>query len=460
MKKSCVLIFLYLLLVQFTNAQYQIKIKAINTHDTVIYFRATVFDEKNFLPKDTINLSKGAYTINSKKSIVGGIYYFYFPKTKDKIYFTLENKDSLKVEISGAKYLDFIKFSNTNNQKFIEYQQLERKLSSYDTAYAAEIAKGKKFNLAQKAAFFQLKTNQLDYFRTEHLANLKLTDALYLHFNTLNLLDESVPSRKNIEARHNFLNNFNFNSPKLLFTPNIRMVLTEYFSYYPLNADSISKGVDSLMSGLDCKSNMGKYVVDYLTKLLKNREIVNNTEGYKKFVETYLLNEKCKVLDAKQLTTYKEEIANLSLLNLQDTCVNMILKDTGNKDQNLHEFAKQNNFTVIMFYDPTCEHCKVEVPKMDSVLNFLLAKYNIKIGRYAVCNEPSMPLPVWQDFIKTYNLSTNYVHVNLGTNLPLRKSYDAFTNPIFYLIDNNKILMGKKVSPQTVRNMILANYLK
>jgi hypothetical protein len=102
----------------------------------------------------------------------------------------------------------------------------------------------------------------------------------------------------------------------------------------------------------------------------------------------------------------------------------------------------------------------VEVPKMDSVLNLLDAKYNIKIGRYAVCNEPSMPLPVWQDFIKTYNLSTNYVHVNLGTNLPLRKSYDAFTNPIFYLIDNNKILMGKKVSPQTVRNMILANYLK
>jgi hypothetical protein len=138
----------------------------------------------------------------------------------------------------------------------------------------------------------------------------------------------------------------------------------------------------------------------------------------------------------------------------------MILKDTGNKDQNLHEFAKQNNFTVIMFYDPTCEHCKVEVPKMDSVLNFLLAKYNIKIGRYAVCNEPNMPLPVWQDFIKTYKLSTNYVHVNLGANLPLRKSYDAFTNPIFYLIDNKGILMGKKVSPQTVRNMILANYLK
>ena len=136
-------------------AQYQIKIKAINTLDTVIYFRGTVFDEKNFIPKDTINLSKGTFTINSKKPIIGGIYYFYFPKTKSKIYFSLENKDSIKVEISGTNYLDFIVFSNQSNKTFIEYQLLEKKLSNYDTLFAKELAQGKKFNLAQKAAFFK-----------------------------------------------------------------------------------------------------------------------------------------------------------------------------------------------------------------------------------------------------------------------------------------------------------------
>jgi hypothetical protein len=44
--------------------------------------------------------------------------------------------------------------------------------------------------------------------------------------------------------------------------------------------------------------------------------------------------------------------------------------------------------------------------------------------------------------------------------MDLRKSYDAFTNPIFYLVNNKGILLGKKLSPQTVRNLILANYLK
>jgi len=160
------------------------------------------------------------------------------------------------------------------------------------------------------------------------------------------------------------------------------------------------------------------------------------------------------------LAQLNNEFANLKSLQLQDTCVNMILKDTAGQMQNLQEFASQNKFTLIVFYDPTCEHCKVELPKMDSTINLLENTYNIKVGRYAVCNEPSLPLSIWKDFIVKYNLSKNYINVNLGNNMDLRKSYDAFTNPIFYLVNNKGILLGKKLSPQTVRNLILANYLK
>jgi hypothetical protein len=97
---------------------------------------------------------------------------------------------------------------------------------------------------------------------------------------------------------------------------------------------------------------------------------------------------------------------------------------------------------------------------MDSTINLLENTYNIKVGRYAVCNEPSLPASIWKDFIVKYNLNKNYINVNLANNMDLRKSYDAFTNPIFYLVNNKGILLGKKLSPQTVRNLILANYLK
>ena len=451
---------LFLLFPALVHAQYQIKIKATNTADSIAYFRGTVFDDKNYIPKDTIKLYKGNYTVAAKKPIIGGIYFLYFPKSKQKVFFSLENLDSIKVEIRGANYLDSIKFSNKVNQQFVEYQLLEKKLSNYDTNYAAELAKGKKFNLAQKAAFFQPKTSQLVSYRTTLLKNLKQVNALFVHINTLNILDSSVPSRKNYIGRNELIKRIDFKNPKLLFTPNIKNVLNEYYSYYPLQADSLNKGLDTVMNKVDGKSNMSMYITDYFIKLLHNREIVNNTEAYTYYLEKYILNQKYKISDIKQLDQLKTELANLKSLQLQDTCVNMILKDTAGQVQNLQEFASQNKFTLIIFYDPTCEHCKVELPKMDSTINLLENTYNIKVGRYAVCNEPSLPASIWKDFIVKYNLNKNYINVNLANNMDLRKSYDAFTNPIFYLVNNKGILLGKKLSPQTVRNLILANYLK
>ena len=458
MRKKWLLLFL--LFPALVHAQYQIKIKATNTADSIAYFRGTVFDDKNYIPKDTIKLYKGNYTVAAKKPIIGGIYFLYFPKSKQKVFFSLENLDSIKVEIRGANYLDSIKFSNKVNQQFVEYQLLEKKLSNYDTNYAAELAKGKKFNLAQKAAFFQPKTSQLVSYRTTLLKNLKQVNALFVHINTLNILDSSVPSRKNYIGRNELIKRIDFKNPKLLFTPNIKNVLNEYYSYYPLQADSLNKGLDTVMNKVDGKSNMSMYITDYFIKLLHNREIVNNTEAYTYYLEKYILNQKYKISDIKQLDQLKTELANLKSLQLQDTCVNMILKDTAGQVQNLQEFASQNKFTLIIFYDPTCEHCKVELPKMDSTINLLENTYNIKVGRYAVCNEPSLPASIWKDFIVKYNLNKNYINVNLANNMDLRKSYDAFTKPIFYLVNNKGILLGKKLSPQTVRNLILANYLK
>ena len=458
MRKKWLLLFL--LFPALVHAQYQIKIKATNTADSIAYFRGTVFDDKNYIPKDTIKLYKGNYTVAAKKPIIGGIYFLYFPKSKQKVFFVLENLDSIKIEIRGTNYLDSTKFSNKANQQFIEYQLLENKLSNYDTMYAAELAKGKKFNLAQKAAFFQPKTSQLISYRTTLLKNIKQVNALFLHLNTLNILDSSLPSRKNYNGRNELIKRIDFKNPKLLFTPNIKNVLNEYYSYYPLQADSLNKGLDTVMNKVDGKSNMSMYITDYFIKLLHNREIVNNTEAYTYYLEKYILNQKYKISDIKQLGQLKSELANLKSLQLQDTCVNMILKDTAGQLQNLQEFASQNKFTLIIFYDPTCEHCKVELPKMDSTINLLENTYNIKVGRYAVCNEPNLPVSVWKDFIIKYNLSKNYINVNLGNNMDLRKSYDAFTNPIFYLVNNKGILLGKKLSPQTVRNLILANYLK
>ena len=56
MKKKA-LLFLLISIIGFKNitfSQFQVKVKSTNTIDSIAYFRGVVFDDKNFIPKDTL----------------------------------------------------------------------------------------------------------------------------------------------------------------------------------------------------------------------------------------------------------------------------------------------------------------------------------------------------------------------------------------------------------------------
>jgi hypothetical protein len=50
-------------------AQFVLKINATNTIDSIAYLRTNLFDEKNYIPKDTIKLYKSTITTKNTKSI-------------------------------------------------------------------------------------------------------------------------------------------------------------------------------------------------------------------------------------------------------------------------------------------------------------------------------------------------------------------------------------------------------
>ena len=436
-------------------AQFQVNIKVSNSIDTIAFLRASIFDDKNYIPKDTISLKKGVALVKNTKSVFGGIYFLYFPSSKQKISFIAENKDIINIVIDGKDYINNTSINGLKNKLFLHYQQIEKSFSYLDSNYAKEITNGKKFGQTQKAAFFKAKTDSLTTFRTNALTKMKASDVLYIHFDALNKLDASIPNKKNFEARHKFINQFDLNTPRLFFTPNIKNILIEYFSYYPLQADSMIKGVDTIMSKVLCTGKSYGFVFDYISKLMKNREIQNNTEGYAYILNKYVKNGKCAFLDPKQKEYFLQELVQVQSQKLKDTCFNIILPDSAGSNQNLHQFAKKFNYTVIIFFDPNCDHCKTEVPKMDSTITLLEQQLLVKIGKYAICNASASSKKEWIDFINIYKLSNNYSHVQIGNDLPIRKAYDAFSNPLFYLIDRDGILLAKKISPNNLRKELV-----
>ena len=182
------------------SAQYQIKYKVKNSSDSIIYLKGCVFDETNFIPKDTIKTYQKNLKSTSIKPIVGGIYYLQFTKSKSKIYFILANRDSMTFTFSGDKPLENIKCTNKQNEIFIAYQRLESKFSKLDSLYA-QIQLKRKIGLKEKEQFFKEKRDTLLNFRNKALKTLKPSDILAEHFTILTALDEYVPSKIDYEAR-------------------------------------------------------------------------------------------------------------------------------------------------------------------------------------------------------------------------------------------------------------------
>jgi AhpC/TSA family len=442
-------------------AQYVLKINASNTIDSIAYLRASLFDDKNYIPKDTIKLFKSSITIKNTKSIVGGIYFIYFPKTKQKLQLILEDQDTVRLSISGNDYLQTATINTAKNNSFLNYQKLEKALSHYDSSYAVALKSGKKFNQIQKAAYFKVKTDSLVAFRTNALKRFKKQDALYIYYATLNALDRTIPSKRDYEGRAQFLNQFELNEPKLFFTPIMRQIIVEYLSYYPLESDSLQQGLDKVFSNLLCTNKAYPFVFDYFTKVFKNRDVQNNTEGYAYLINKYIKNNSCAFLDKKSQDAFIAELNQIQSQKLNDTALDLNLEDTTGNKISLHTVAKKYNYTVLIFFDPNCEHCKVELPKMDSVIKVLERDLLVRIGKYAVCNEPNIEKIVWKDFINKNKLDLQYTHVIMSgnnENLSLRKAYDAFTNPLFYLIDKDGVLIAKKMSTNTLRKILIQSF--
>ena len=61
--------------------------------------------------------------------------------------------------------------------------------------------------------------------------------------------------------------------------------------------------------------------------------------------------------------------------------------DASGKPANLYDVKAE--YTIVCFWDPTCSHCKEEVPKLDSVYKLKWKQHGVKI--YGVLTEDERP---------------------------------------------------------------------
>jgi thiol-disulfide isomerase/thioredoxin len=107
-------------------------------------------------------------------------------------------------------------------------------------------------------------------------------------------------------------------------------------------------------------------------------------------------------------------------------------------------------FTIVFFWDPTCSHCKKEVPKLVDFYNREHNKLDLKI--FAVCSDTNMA--EMKKYIRLNKL--NFINVNgpRAYTSNFHDLYDIYSTPVIYLLDENKKILAKRLLTDQLETFI------
>jgi thiol-disulfide isomerase/thioredoxin len=160
--------------------------------------------------------------------------------------------------------------------------------------------------------------------------------------------------------------------------------------------------------------------------------------------DTVLLNEASK----KSIT---ERAYSMMANQLGLAAPGLIINTPDNKKVSLYD--QKAPYTFIAFWDPTCSHCKIEIPQIDSMYKAQWKKLNVKmIG----VNINFKEIAAWKKFITDHQMEewTNIYQtegdlnkeINAGRPTTIRQLYDVYKTPTFYLLDKDKKIIAKNLS--------------
>lgn len=168
--------------------------------------------------------------------------------------------------------------------------------------------------------------------------------------------------------------------------------------------------------------------------------------------DTLLLNEESK-------KSLRERAYSLMANQLGLPAPVLALNDLEDKRFDLYNIKAP--YTFIAFWDPVCSHCKVEIPRLDSMYKASWKNLNIKV---IAVNTNFKEMDAWKKFIKELQL-TEWINgyqteedfnreIKEGRPTTIRQLYDVFKTPTFYLLDKDKKIVAKNLTIEQFNDFI------
>lgn len=407
---------------------------------------------------------KGVAEFNSTDpEFTGGIYIMLLSDHKTYFEFLLNSGDDMAITAPIGKLPEGLEFKNSpENVRFMQYvsylkgygekqQEIEKQYKEAKTAADTSAARKKAV-----AASKELNAYRKDY--EKKYPNTLLSNIFSALESTDvpegdHYLEDGKTKDSTFAYRYyksHFWDGFNFQDDRLVYTPIYDGKLEEYFGKLVMPwPDSVEHEGDMLLKKAKGSKDVFKYTLWWLTRRVEDSKIMGMDEAFVYFVENYYMKGDAFWLSNEELGKYldrAQKIAPNVIGNLAPE-VKIPGFSTGKEESVL---AMKANYTLLIFYSPTCGHCQHELPEIDSLYKAVLKKKGVKVFTVAIDGDEKQV----SDFISKNKLEDWTNTWDKDHTGDYRSKYDVYSTPTIYLLDDKKIIRGKRLDHSNIANLL------
>lgn len=479
----------------YSHAQkgWEITIRLKNCKDSIAYL--TFYQMDKTMVKDTcVSIKNDKIIFNGKGTLDKGIYSL-VSQQKSILFDFFIDESTQKLEISSSSENDKIindltAVNSPKENSFFDYVRfINKEKRGFQALKERTELKNKKDSLGFSEKGVALEKRISD-FEEQFLADHK---GSYIG-DVINLKVEKVlkeiPKASNGRPdslkvfqfyKDHYWQDVNFKDDGTMRNPFFLPKLKKYFSnLVPKDVDSVSVEIDKVMRKTVPGTMLYKSLLAFFTYTYESSDIMGFDKVFVHMSDTYFKTGKAVgVYEDENIAKIIKRADKLKPLLLGAVAPELFMikaedfdkmkamgyESAKNSDEMTKVFydhmddtnklfvklsAVKAAYTLLIFWDVDCSHCQKEIPKLLEAYKELIAAHkDVKVFSVYMQHEGEKYLK----YIAEHQLPWINVYDGAHYNNCVEK-YDVYSTPVFYLLDQDKVIRGKRFNAEQLKSII------
>jgi len=451
---------LFLSTISFAAEKYKIKIRIEGIQDSVCYL-ANYYGDKIYLA-DTARVDhKGEFIFEGDEKLPGGIYIVAGQSSNQYFEFILNDNQKFSIHSALPDLLQNIEFKNSienelfyiyihesvKNRKEIEsLNKLKKNLTKGNDSIQKINKKISELNSQITTLTDSIINSNPSTFTAVLLKAMKEPNDIYRE--QLKMGQDTVYAYEYF--KNHYWDDFDIADDRLLRTPIYHKRVEWFFSKVIFqHADTINLEADKFIAKAKPNLETYKYAIWFLTYKFETSKVMGFDEIFVHMVDNYYAIGEAYWADSSVVKSLTKRADELRSILIGSKAPELILMDTNGQFRSLHYTIAP--YTIVMFYEWHCGHCKKEIGEMKK----WLAKDTLGIKVFAVCTDTN--LVKWKEFVVKQEMNWVNVNATRSVTADYHTLYDIRSTPSLFLLNEDKEIIAKRILTEQMEPF-LRNY--